>query len=114
MLARLRSSGLVRPLVASATLVVLYAAYVAWLHVVGARVLPASELAGDAPVDVPIGVAVTLAVDPEPFHMAKLQALGRVVEVRERTAFIVDVTPRDAQALARNYWVARIRRWRQP
>jgi len=111
MLARLRSSGLLRPLVATVVLLALYGAYNAWLHAVGARALPEAELAGG---EAYVGVAVTLAIDPEQFHMAKLQALGRLIEVRERTAYIVDVAPADARRFARNYWVARIERWRQP
>jgi hypothetical protein len=111
MLARLRSSGLLRPLIASVALLALYGAYDGWLHAVGRRVLPESELAGGGEL---VGIAVTLAVEPEQFHMAKLQALGRVIEVRERTAFIVDVAPDDARRFARNYWVERIARWQQP
>ena len=111
MMARLRASGLLRPLVVSVLLAALYGGYNIWLHAVGARALPDSELAGGADY---VGIAVTLGVEPEQFHMAKLQALGRVIEVRGRTAFIVDVAREDARRFARNYWVERIARWQQP
>lgn len=111
MLKHLRSSGLLRPLVGSVMLVALYGGYNLWLRAVGARALPESELSGSGDH---VGIAVTLAVEPEQFHMAKLQELGRVIEVRGRTAFIVDVARDDARRFARNYWVERIARWQQP
>lgn len=111
MLAHVRASGLLRPLAVSMLLVAVYVGYNAWLRAVGARALPEAELAGSEPY---VGLAVTLGVEPEQFHMAKLQALGRLIEVRGRTAFIVDVARDDARRFARNYWIERVVRWQQP
>jgi len=105
------ASPLARPLAATLLLAAAYAGYQLWLAQVGAAVLPNAALAGGGR---DLALAVTLAVDPEPFHMAKLQALGRVVEMRARTAFIADVAPGDARAFARNYWLERIEPWRRP
>jgi hypothetical protein len=111
MLRALRSSGLMRPLVVTAALIGLYLAYEAWLSAVAARVLPEATLTDPRPR---VDLEVTLAVEPEQFHMTRLQALGRVMEVRDRVAFIADVDKADARAFARNYWVAGIVPWRRP
>jgi hypothetical protein len=55
--------------------------------------------------------AVTLAFPPERFHQMRLQDQGRVVEVRERTVFIMDVTPASIRDVAREYWVDSIAAW---
>jgi hypothetical protein len=111
MLAALRNSGLMRPVMVTLALAAVYLGYEAWLSLVAARVLPDAVLADDrARVD----LEVTLAVEPEQFHMTQLQALGRVMEVRDRVAFIADVDKPAARAFARNYWVARIEPWRRP
>lgn len=111
MLAALRNSGLMRPVVVTALLIAAYLGYQAWLSRIGAQVLPESALAGaGARAD----FQVRLAIEPEQFHMTRLQALGRVMEVRERTAFIADVDKDDARAFARAYWIERIEPWRRP
>jgi hypothetical protein len=110
MLEALRRSGLMRPVVVTAALVGLYLGYEAWLSSVAARVLPESALADPRPR---VDLEVTLAVEPEQFHMTRLQALGRVMEVRDRIAFIADVDKADARAFARNFWVARIAPWQR-
>ena len=110
MLAALRRSGLLRPVAVTAALLALWLGYEAWLGRVAAQVLPEAALAGAGPR---VDLEVTLAVAPEQFHMTRLQALGRVMEVRERTAFIADVDKADARAFARAYWIARIAPWRR-
>ena len=111
MAAALRSSGLMRPIVVTALLVAVYLGYQAWLSRIGEQVLPESALAGASPR---VDLQVQLAIEPEQFHMTRLQALGRVMEVRERTAFIADVDKAEARAFARAYWIERIEPWRRP
>jgi hypothetical protein len=108
---QLARSPMARPLVATLLAAVVYGGYQLWLVRVGAAVLPESVLAGAGDR---VGLQVTLAVDPEPFHMARLQDLGRVIAVDGRTALIADAAPQAARAFARNYWVTRIASWRQP
>ena len=55
--------------------------------------------------------AITLAFAPERFHQLRLQDKGRVVEVRERTVFIMDVTPAALHDIAREYWVDGVAPW---
>lgn len=55
--------------------------------------------------------AVTLAFAPERFHQVRLQDKGRVVEVRDRTVYMKDVTPPALEDIAREYWVKSIAAW---
>lgn len=55
--------------------------------------------------------AITLAFPPERFHQMRLQDQGRVVEVRDRTVYIMDVSPSALHDVAREYWVDAIDRW---
>lgn len=111
MLAALRQSGLMRPVVVTLALAALYFGYEAWLSRLGARILPEAVLADARPR---VDLVVALAIEPEQFHMAQLQALGRVMEVRGRVAYIADVDKAAARAFARNYWIERIEPWRRP
>jgi hypothetical protein len=106
----LRRSGLLRPVAVTAALLGLWLGYQAWLARVAAEVLPEALLAGPGPR---VDLEVVLAVAPEQFHMTRLQALGRVMEVRERTAFIADVDKAEARAFAHAYWIERIAPWRR-
>jgi len=55
--------------------------------------------------------AVTLAFPPERFHQLRLQDTGRVVEVRDRTVYLMDVTPPALRGIARQYWVDAVAPW---
>jgi hypothetical protein len=55
--------------------------------------------------------AVTLAFPPERFHQLRLQDVGRVVEVKERTVYLMDVTPAALHGIAREYWVDAVDAW---
>lgn len=58
--------------------------------------------------------AITLAFPPERFHQLRLQDLGRLVEVRERTVYMKDVTPQALHDIAREYWVTGVASWGGP
>jgi hypothetical protein len=54
---------------------------------------------------------ITLDFAPERFHQLRLQDAGRLVEVRDRTVFMMDVTPASLRSIAGEYWVDSVARW---
>ena len=54
---------------------------------------------------------IALDFAPERFHQLVLQDLGRLVEVRGNTVYMMDVTPAALHDIAERYWVASIERW---
>ena len=54
---------------------------------------------------------VTLDFPPERFHQLRLQEAGRLVEVRGRTVFMMDVDPAALRDIAGEYWVDCDRAW---
>ncbi|HWT82284.1 MAG TPA: hypothetical protein VN648_26160 [Candidatus Methylomirabilis sp.] len=58
-----------------------------------------------------IHVAVTLDFAPEAFHMMLFQSIGRLIEVKGKTAYLMDVRMEDARRLASEYWVKELRPW---
>jgi hypothetical protein len=54
---------------------------------------------------------ITLAFAPERFHQVRLQDKGRLVEVRDRTVYMMDVAPRALRDIAREYWVESVSAW---
>ena len=69
------------------------------------------KLASLEPLPARANYALTLAFAPERFHQMRLQDKGRVVEVRDRTVYIMDVTPRSVREVAREYWVDGVAAW---
>ena len=67
-----------------------------------------------APVE-PMGarahVIVTLDFPPEGFHTTRLQAIGRVVEVRGRDVLMMDVDAAALRGFATHYWVDKVAPW---
>ena len=57
---------------------------------------------------------ITLDFAPERFHQLRLQDAGRLVEVRERTVYMKDVSPASLRAIAGEYWVETVARWEGP
>jgi hypothetical protein len=105
-----------RPLLSTFLLLAVYLGYEAWLSAGGARKLTADELPGGA---VQAGqmaprahYEVVLDFKPEAFHITRVQAVGRVIEVRGNTILTMDMASAEAQDLARQYWVADMRRWK--
>ena len=41
-----------------------------------------------------------------------MQAVGRLIEVKGTSVFLMDVARDDAIELARNYWIADLKPWR--
>jgi hypothetical protein len=74
----------------------------------GRQKLTAEELAG--PGD-RLHFEVVLRFPPEAFHVTRMQEIGRVIEVRGASVFLMDVRRAAARELARQYWVADVRRW---
>jgi hypothetical protein len=100
-------AGALRPLAATLLIVAACVAYQLWLSAGGARKLEAAEIAPGARG----GYEVLVNFAPEGFHVTRMQAIGRVMEVRERSVFLLDASPADMRALAREYWVADVKPW---
>jgi len=54
---------------------------------------------------------IRLDFPPERFHQLRLQEAGRLVEVRERTVYMMDVEPSALRKIAGEYWVEAVSRW---
>jgi hypothetical protein len=54
---------------------------------------------------------ITLEFAPERFHQLRLQDAGRLVEVRDRTVYMMDVAPAALHAIAAEYWVESVALW---
>ena len=92
-----------------ATAVVIALILAAWWGV--SQVAASRKLAPLEPLPARGSYAITLDFAPERFHQQRLQDLGRLVEVRERTVYMMDVTPASARAIAGEYWVDGVARW---
>jgi len=93
---------------AIATVCVIAAILAYWLSGVAAA---GRKLAALEPLPPRASYAVTLAFPPEQFHQLRLQDKVRVVEVRERTVYIMDVSPSAAHDIAHEYWVDSVTPW---
>ena len=99
--------GLLRPLVATLAIAASCVAYQAWLSAGGARKLTADEIAPG-----PRGHYEVLAnFAPEAFHITRMQAIGRLIEVQGASVFLMDVRADDIGELARAYWIADVKPW---
>ncbi len=107
--ARLRGVFSHRAVVVTAVLLLAWGTFSLWESWTGAQKLPAAELAGAKGGR--LNLAVTLNFPPEAFHMMLFQAMGRLIEVRGDTAYLMDVRVEDARTLAREYWVKAIQPW---
>lgn len=104
--ARFRSP-LWRPVVVTLGLLCAYAGYETWLTVAGAR-----KLSADTPRDGKAHFEIVANFAPEAFHLTRIQDIGRVIEVRGSSIYVMDVKGSDARALARNYWIAGVKPWK--
>ena len=93
-----------RPVATTLALLAAFGLYQSWLTWSAAAKLPAA-LPPRADVE------IVLAFAPEAFHVTRLQSLGRVIRVEDRSVFVRDMRAEDARAFARNYWVADVRPW---
>ena len=103
----LARTGLLRPLAATLAIVFACVAYQAWLTAGGARKLTDAEIAPGPRGSYEIEVAFA----PEGFHVTRMQAIGRVIEGRGTSVFLMHAAPDDIRELARAYWVADVRPW---
>jgi hypothetical protein len=103
----LLKSPLMRPVAVTLGLLCAYAGYETWLTLSGARKLTADELRdGKAHYEIVANFA------PEAFHITRIQDVGRVIEVRGSSIYVMDINPADARLLARNYWIADVKPWK--
>jgi len=95
------------PLIATGVVVAALIAWwvAAWLAA-ERKLAPLGTLAGDRG-----SYRVTLDFAPERFHQLRLQEAGRLVEVRDRTVFMMDVTPAALHGIAGEYWVDSVAEW---
>ncbi len=96
--------------VITALLVAGLLAFHTWSRVSGAAKFAA--VSGEAGADGRLSAEIVLNVTPERFHIELMQDAGRVVEIKGRSIFLADLPAERALAIARNYWVAELRRWR--
>lgn len=97
---------LMRPLYATAVLLAIGLGWIAW-----GRLHAQSLTTG---LDLKTGkahYAITLAFAPEAFHVTRLQAIGRVIEVNDATVYMMDVAAADISDVATNYWVREVASW---
>ena len=100
---------LLRPIAATVLLALLFLGYHLWLSVTGAAKL--SEMERPAP-GARAHFEVVVDFPPEAFHITRMQAIGRLIEVKGTSVFVMDVARDDAIELARNYWVTDVKPWR--
>jgi len=99
--------GLLRPLAATLVIAACCVGYQAWLTAGGARKLGDDEVATG-----PRGnYEVVVEFLPEAFHVTRMQAIGRVIEVRGASVFLMDAGRDDIRELARAYWIADVKPW---
>lgn len=98
-----------RAVVVTTLLLLAWGAFRVWSDWAGSQRLTAGELAQAKSGR--LHVEVTLNFAPEAFHMMLFQSVGRLIEVRRDTAYLMDVRVQDARSLARQYWVREIRPW---
>jgi hypothetical protein len=98
-----------RAVAVTLALLVVWGVFSAWSAWAGARKLTREELAGSRGGR--LHVQVTLDFAPEAFHMMLLQSMGRLIEVKGETAYLMDVPVEEARSLARRYWVRDIAPW---
>ncbi len=96
---------------ALATLCIAAVLLLYWGAGVATGVRKLAPITSVAPLPPRAHYAVTLAFPPERFHQLRLQDKGRVVEVRDRTVYMMDVTPAAIADIAREYWVDAITPW---
>ena len=98
---------MIRPLAATLALALAFFGYEFWLDAGAAR-----KLAG---IDVPSPKGhyeLRVAFPPEGFHVTRMQAIGRLIEVKGHSVFLMDVEPQDLRAIVRNYWIVGVARWK--
>lgn len=93
------------PLLATVAIVVVVAAWLASAHWSAQRKLAA------IPAAAPASYRIVLDFPPERFHQTRLQEAGRLVEVRDRTVYMMDVAPSALRRIAGEYWVAAVEPW---
>jgi hypothetical protein len=94
------------PIVAAAVIVAIVAGWFLSAHLAAQRKLAALQPLPDRG-----SYSITLDFAPERFHQQRLQEAGRLVEVRERTVYMMDVTPKALHAIAGQYWIGEVARW---
>jgi hypothetical protein len=101
--------GLLRPVLATLGLIAAYLGFQFWLIAGGARKLTEDEM--PAP-NAKAHYEVVVNFPPEAFHITRMQDIGRVIEVKGNSVFLMDLKGDDARELARNYWIADLKRWK--
>lgn len=101
-----RRHPLFRTCAATVALIVLAAAWTAWGRFHAHALM---QMGG-------VGAAkghyvLTLAFAPEGFHVTRLQAIGRLIEVRDAEVFLMDVDPVILRDVASAYWIREVRPW---
>ena len=100
---------LLRPIAVTLVLALLFLGYHLWLSITGATKLGEAERPAQG---ARAHFEVVVDFPPEAFHITRMQAIGRLIEVKGTSVFLMDVERDDAIAIARNYWVADVKRWR--
>lgn len=99
-------SPLLRPAAASLVVGLIVVAWIGWGSLHSQALVSGLDLKSGRN-----NFAVTLDFPPESFHVTRLQAIGRVIEVRDRTVYMMDVDTGDMRSFAAYYWVRGIATW---
>jgi hypothetical protein len=101
-----KGNPMLRPAAATLALCLLAAGWTGWGQFHSRRVMASlPAVSGRA------NLAVSLDFEPEAFHITRLQAIGRVIEVRGATVYVMDVNTGDMRDFSTAYWVREVRAW---
>jgi hypothetical protein len=97
---------MIRPIVATLLVLAAWFGFEQWQSAGAARKLAAIEIPTKAHYE------IAVQFPPEAFHVTRMQAIGRLIEVRGTSVFLMDVAEADLRALARHHWIEGVKRWR--
>ena len=97
---------IMRPFAATAALFVIWAGWTVWGERHAARLMEGLSVGSGK-----THFMVILDFPPEGFHVTRLQMIGRVIEVKGATVYLMDVDPAAMRDFATAYWVREVRTW---
>jgi len=102
------SRAWLRPIVATAVLVICLLFFEIWSWQLGRERLVGLKLPGPGHT---VDIEITLSFTPEAFNIQRLQAAGRLVKIVDRQVWLEGVSRDQLVDLAQLYWIGHIRPW---
>ncbi len=99
-----------RPIVATAILIVALLCFEIWSWQLGRERLAGIQVPGPGHT---VDIEITLPFTPEAFNIQRLQAAGRLVRIADRQVWLEGVARDQLVDLARLYWIGEIHPWRK-